>query len=54
MKYEPHGRPLQPGEIVHHIGGSKQNNKPENLQIMTQAEHARLHTEQRYRGGDAK
>jgi hypothetical protein len=37
------GRPLLPGEIVHHIDHDKTNNDPSNLQIMTQAEHARLH-----------
>lgn len=37
------GRPLQPGEIVHHIDHNKRNNDPSNLQVMTQSEHARLH-----------
>jgi hypothetical protein len=37
------GRPLKKGEIVHHIDGDKRNNTPENLMIMTQAEHARIH-----------
>ena len=38
------GRPLQEGEIVHHIDGNKLNNDPENLMILpSQAEHARLH-----------
>ncbi len=40
------GRSLQPGEIVHHIDGNKRNNSPENLMVMTQSEHARLHYEQ--------
>ena len=41
------GRPLAKGEIVHHIDGNRRNNAPENLQVMTQSEHARLHMQQR-------
>lgn len=37
------GRALVAGEIVHHIDGNKRNNAPENLQVMTQSEHTRLH-----------
>lgn len=37
------GRKLEKGEIVHHIDGDKWNNKPENLQVMTQSEHIKLH-----------
>lgn len=37
------GRPLLPGEIVHHKDHDKRNNRPDNLEVMTQAEHARLH-----------
>lgn len=38
------GRPLRPGEVVHHIDGDSRNNAPGNLEVLaSQAEHARLH-----------
>ena len=38
-----HGRRLRPGEVVHHINGDKLDNRPENLQIMTNSQHIHLH-----------
>lgn len=37
------GRRLRSGEIVHHIDGNRSNNDPSNLEVMTHAEHCRLH-----------
>jgi hypothetical protein len=37
------GRYLRPGEVVHHIDEDRANNTSDNLQVMTQAAHRKLH-----------
>lgn len=37
------GRPLRRGEIVHHINGNIRDNRPENLQVMSQGQHIEEH-----------
>ncbi len=37
------GRPLLPGEVVHHIDECRTNNDPSNLQVMTRSDHSSLH-----------
>lgn len=42
------GRPIDRIEAVHHINGVKNDNRPDNLAVMSEADHQRYHMQLRY------
>jgi len=40
------GRPLREDEVVHHINGDPSDDRIENLEVMTNAEHTALHRDE--------
>ena len=38
------GRPLQPGEVTHHINGDQLDDADDNLQLMSRSQHIKVHS----------
>lgn len=48
------GCPLAPEDVVHHINGDPQDNRPENLEVVSRAEHMKLHLTGRVVGPETR
>src|SRR5688572_11639220 len=40
------GHEVEPELVVHHINGNRTDDRPENLQVLTRSDHARVHRDQ--------